>query len=143
MVTINLTLLIELVLFLTFMWAMGTYVFRPLLQIMDDRDERLEEDREKIGQETQRAKDLEHEYAKQVAVIHRKASDQINQQHRKAQTKHNDRVAAFQAESQQEVQGIRSNAQAQIEIERQKFPELTADLDQLITDRLQLEKEEK
>lgn len=141
MVTINLTLLIELMLFLTFMWAMGKYVFRPLLLIMDQREERLEEDREKKNIESGRAKELELEYTKEVGAIHRKASEEINLQHRKEQGKHNDRIIAFQAEAQKELQNIRANAQAQIETERQKFPALTADLDQQITSRLGLEEE--
>jgi F-type H+-transporting ATPase subunit b len=141
MVTINLTLIIELGLFLTFMWAMAKYVYRPLLQLMDARDERLESDRETTERESGAAKTLEHQYTKQVSNMRRIASDEINVQHRKAQAEHNIRVAAYQAETQEAIQQLREDAQEQFNAERTKFPALTTDLDKRIANQLGLEEE--
>jgi len=52
MVTLNATLLVELVLFLGFLWVLRRIVFRPLLALMDARTDKVTGDR--VGAEADR-----------------------------------------------------------------------------------------
>ena len=44
MVTINLTLFVQLGLFLIFMWGARKLIFDPILKVLDSREEKLEQD---------------------------------------------------------------------------------------------------
>ena len=141
MVTLNLTILVELGLFLVFMWLMGTFVFKPLLEVMDRRAAKIEEDKATAQRDTETSGRLEAEYMRKVSSIHRDASHQVVRAHRKAQEEHMTCVAGLKREEEQEVLSARGEAQRAVEAERAHLPELAASLAKDMTAQLGLKRE--
>lgn len=124
MVTINLTLLIELGLFLIFMWAMKTYVFWPLLKVMDSRDAQLEDDRTVALTDAEAAETLEVKYRSELAEIHHAASRNLVRAHREAQVAHLAEVDALKAEGEAALSVVRQETSETVEAQREHYPEL-------------------
>ncbi len=128
MVTLNLTLFVIAAMFLVFLWAMNLWVFRPLLKVMDARDDQFEDDRGKAESEAESAHALEREYASAVAVIHREASHTAYHAKRAAQEAHNQRVAELKKREERELAEVRDAAMKEVAEERRHYPELVAQL---------------
>jgi F0F1-type ATP synthase membrane subunit b/b' len=75
MVTLNLTLLIELGLFLVFLWGTARFVLRPVLLTIDTREEEIEADLRKAQSDEADAARLELEYADALAQARMMADD--------------------------------------------------------------------
>ena len=138
MVELNLTLLVELGLFLIFLWAMNAYVFRPLFKVMDARNDRIEKDKALAETGAEEAGSLEANYAREVAEIHRESSHQIVRAHREAQRNHNQVVDELKKKEEQELRQLRKELEATVEQERQSYPALTATLSSEIVSQLGL-----
>ena len=138
MVTLNATIVVQVLLFLGFLWLMNTLVFRPLLKVMDARELRLEEDREKSQTEVVAAGELEREYAAKTGELHRNASRNVAEAHRAANEQHGARVSELKREEERELAETRAAAMALVEEERKHYPELTAALAQGMLARLGL-----
>ena len=128
MVTLNLTIFVEVGLFLLFLWLMNTFVFRPLLQLMDRREAKIEEDKAQAHTEAIEAEELEGEYASNVAVLHRDATHKRVTAHRKAQQVHTERVDELKKREEEEVAQVHAEAMKEIEAQRKHYAALTADL---------------
>ena len=142
MVVLNLTIAVEVLLFLVFLWAMRTFVFKPLLAVMDKRDIQIEQDKETASTETAQAEALEHEYQTKAAEIHRESSHKAAQTQRAAQDAHNDKVIALRRREQEELAVLWAEAMRQVESERKQYPALTAELATLMAARLGLHEED-
>ena len=138
MVTINLTIVVEVGLFLVFVWAMNRFVFRPLLRVMDKRAARIEDDKTKAAAEVAEAEQLETRYASTVAAIHRDATHKIVEAHREAQVAHTERVATMKKKEEEELALLREEAMRQVDEERKRYPELAAALANAMAERLRL-----
>lgn len=62
----DLTLVIQIVLFLVFIWAMNALLFRPTLRVIEDRQERIEGSRKRAGELQAR---IEETVAKHTARV--------------------------------------------------------------------------
>ena len=138
MVTLNATILVQVVLFLAFLWIMNIIVFKPLLKVMDARESRLEGDSEKSQTEVVAAEELEREYASKTGELHRNASRKVAQAHRTANEQHNARVSELKQAQERELAETRAVAMAQVEEERKHYPKLTATLSAGMVERLGL-----
>ena len=142
MVTINLTILVQLGLFLGFMWLMSTYVFKPMLHLMDERSEGMARDKESAETLVQEAEKLESRYIGKISEINREASHQAYHARRAAQEAHNQTVAELRQREEEEVARAHAEAMAEVREERQKYPELTAALSEDIARLLGLKGDE-
>jgi F-type H+-transporting ATPase subunit b len=139
MVNMGLTLFIQLGLFLGFMWLMNSCVFRPMLRLMDRRDEELEGHQSGTEEANAQAETLETEYHGKIVSIRREASHTAYHARRAAQAAHNEEVVKLRKVEEREVAVAHQEAMAQVEEERRKYPKLTVELAQTITQRLGLE----
>jgi len=139
MVTLNLTLLVELGLFLVFLWMMRVFVFKPLLRVMDEREARVAEDKHAADARATEAKELEREYGAKVAAIHRASSQEIMRAHRKAQEAHANKLRELKQRTDANVASARKQAKAQVAEEREKYGPLVDDLVQEIAKHAGLE----
>lgn len=139
MVTINLTLLIELGLFLIFMWAMKTYVFWPLLKVMDDRDEKLNDDRNVARTDADAADELELRYKSNVAEIHHAASLTLVRAHRKAQMAQLAAIDALKAEGDTALKAVRVETRTAVNAQRAEYPTLIDSMANAIHEKLSKE----
>ena len=139
MVTINLTLFVELGLFLVFLFAMKIFVFAPILRVMDARDAKITGDREAAMTGQEEAVRIEKKYAAAVAAAHRAESYGLVKAHRESQQAHAKRVKELKAEEDVKLAEIHAALMGQIEVERAHYPGLTAQLAQDMGMRLGLE----
>lgn len=140
MVTLNLTLLVELGLFLLFMGAMHRLVVKPLLRVMDEREERIAADRSGARQQEEESARLEREYSDKIVALHRKASREIVRAHRDTQDAHNMKVRELQKREEVALNEERKQLRAQLEAGKSQHPELIAVLVQAMTEGLGLER---
>ena len=139
MVTLNFTLVVNLIMFLVFLWAMNTFVFRPLFKVMDTRDARMAEDHETAKTAGTAAAQLEKAYASKVAALHRDETRKVRDAHWEAQAAHNKRVAELKEREEAELDIVRADAMDQVNVERRKYAELVETLSGQVAERLNLE----
>jgi len=128
MVTINLTLFIEVGLFLVFLWAMNRFVFRPLLHVMDSRDDKLRTDRAAAHEAVAEADQIEKQYASESTRIHREASRDVIRAHRKVQEAHYQRMVELKHRGEEELDAVRREVAEAIASEQANYDALARDL---------------
>lgn len=128
MVTINLTLIVQVGLFLLFMWAMNRWIFRPMLGILDTRAETLRNDETQTEMSTNEARKVERKYAIELTSIHREANQRALAAHRDAQTAHLNRLLALKEKEEAEVGQVRQECMALVASEREKYAPLIEQL---------------
>ena len=138
MVTLNITILVQVGLFLAFMWTMNRFVFRPLLRVMDAREARIDDNNATAQQQADRAGQIEKGYAAKVAAMHREASQAVLEAHRRAQKEHNERVEALKKQEEEELAAVRAKAAPQIAAQRVHYPQLAGELVAFAAQRLRL-----
>jgi len=117
MVTINLTLLIELGLFLVFLWGTSRFILRPVLAQIDAREESLADDQVKAQSDEIEATRLEQEYQKAITEARAEADDAFRRARHQTQQEHlkfiaeereraDETVAAFRMEAQRAAEAI-------------------------------------
>lgn len=77
MVNINFTIFVETGLFLIFVALMYAYVLRPLLGVVDEREDRMREDEELANRRAVEAVELERSYFRELSELHQQASQRI------------------------------------------------------------------
>ncbi len=140
MVTINLTLFINLALFLIFIWAMNVFIFKPLLELTDRRESKIANDQKSAIHLTNQAEDLERQYFSDIAAIHREASHTLVRAHRSAQEAHMARLDEVKIKYHRELAEIRAQVKKTIASERASHPELAAELVDIMAERIELER---
>jgi len=138
MVTINLTILVQVGLFLLFLWAMHRLVFQPMLGLMDAREARISADQEAARGEGKQASELEGAYHARVAEMHRISSHRFLAAHRKAQQEHVLRVAELRQREDELIQHLREKSLSELARQRSDFPRLAAALADDVAVRLRL-----
>lgn len=136
MVTINITILIELGLFLLFLWGTQRFVLRPVLKNMDERDDTLDRDREQTEENILKADELENQYRKEIARVRREADDQIREARRKSQQEHSDFLIEERKRADAAVREVRNEARAHVKDQRADLLKDVPALVTLIHDRL-------
>ncbi|MCF6284028.1 MAG: ATP synthase F0 subunit B [Candidatus Hydrogenedentes bacterium] len=139
MVTINFTLVVLLVMFLGFLWAVQRFIFQPLLALMDARDDQVADDKRTATETGAEAAKLEDQYGAKIAHMHQEASLHLNRARRHAQEEHNAHVAAFKAKAEQEIKILNQSLAADIEAQKDQFLSLAQDIQGTIATKLELE----
>lgn len=137
MVTINLTLIVNLVLFLLFMWGMHLFVFKPLLDVMDRRETKIQEDRKAAENLDNQAKELEQQYLAEMGAMHREASRMLVRAHRAAQEAHQERLEEKKLQYHRELAELRRHVREAIAADRATHPELASSLVMLMAERIE------
>ncbi len=136
MVTINLTLFIEVGLFLVFLWAMNRLVFRPLLNVMDGRDEKRSGDLQVAREAGAEADQLEKQYASESVRIHHEASREVVRAHRQAQEAHFQRLAELKQRGEEELNAVQREVSEAMALERKNYEALAVELAEAMAEQL-------
>lgn len=136
MVVVNLTLLVELGLFLLFLWAMQRWVLRPLLIVMDERRDKIQNDIAAAEAAEERAAEVERDVFERRREIHREASHRAVEAHREAQEKHQHKIDELRREEERAVAEVRKAAEEELTAQRDQFPALAQDIAKTIADRV-------
>lgn len=139
MVNLNLTLLVELGLFLVFLWLMHLWVLRPLVALMDRRDEQIEGDQAAARNDAEAAAQLEADYRSASAEAHREASHEVARVHRRAQEEHAKMLAELRQRAARDLDALHQGFNRELAAQRAHYPELAAEAARAIAARLGLE----
>lgn len=139
MVTINLTLLILLLMFLGFLWIMHRFVFTPVLGVSDGRDEKIAEDKNVAREASADAEKLEDEYKEKLAQIHRETNLTIARTRRAAQEDYQVQVETFKKKAEEELRDLRRSVRSDIESQKDQFGVLAQGIAAAMARQLELE----
>ena len=139
MVTLNFTLLVELVLFLLFLWGANVLIIRPALRTMDERDAYIEENEARAQVEAEVAMAEEARYAGEIAKLRRQADDRLNAARRRALDERTAALMAKRKEADSAVMQAHTEARQQVKVERAKLDTFAPDLAAEISKRLGIE----
>jgi len=132
MVTPNGTLLVELLLFLAFLWLLNRIILRPMLRLLDERDATVETDRETAETVNERAQRAEASYAKQLSRARRHAGVRGDKARRQATDERNAALTARRREADQAIEDSRAESQKQVADQRDQYPRLVDELAEAI-----------
>lgn len=138
MVTLNFTLLVELVLFLVFLWGANVLIIRPALRTLDERDAFVAEAESRAQVETAVAMSEEARYAGEMAKLRRQAEDRINAARRRALDERTAALLAKRKEADAAVLQAHTEARQQVKDERVKLDTFAPDLAVEIAKRLHI-----
>ena len=138
MVVLNLTLLVQAVLFLLFLFVMHLLVLRPTLRVLDTRQEKIEEDRRSAESDSASAGEMEAQHASALADVRRQAMTQVASARREAREKHMAVVGDHRKRADGDVAAANSVAMGKVESERASYATLTPTLADAISKRLGL-----
>jgi len=136
MVTLNFTLLIELGLFLLFMWVTHKLFFKPVLRTMDERDESIEQDHAQAEEDSKNARSIDAKHIAELTRIRRAAEAEYAEAKRKTSKDHGEFVRAERTRSDQTVAKAREKAILDIEVIRPAVLESSPEMVRLISERL-------
>ncbi len=132
MVEFNLTLFIELGLFLFFLWLMKRMVFRPMLSVMDQREEQIARDLAEARKAETEAQEIEEQYARTIAQIRQEAALERERRLQEARTERTRELAQRRRKMLEEVEATREEVHRLIEQERTRYPDLVQELVQAL-----------
>ena len=128
MVNINLTLIVELALFLIFLWGANVLALRPILRTMDARSAKVAEDRRVALIEKEQAEELQVKYRRDLLMARRRMNDELRSVRRAEQDKHMQTLADRRRELEEQVAAVRQELQTLVEHERKQYDQLVAQL---------------
>lgn len=136
MVTINFTLVIELGLFLLFLWGTQRYIFGPVLKSVDDREEGIERDTADAEAENTEADMAEKKYRHDIAVIRRQADAEVHAARTKSQNEHTRFLSDERTRADQSILEARRDAEQLVEQQHEEIMAQVPDLVARIEDNL-------
>lgn len=136
MVTLNFTLLIELILFLIFLWGTARFILRPVLESIDARQEAIAQDEESAEANEQAANELEETYSQRVSELHHKADATFQDARREATQAHLARIAAKREDSDKAIAEVQQDAADQIKSQRDTIRSSVPEVAELIARQL-------
>ena len=116
MVDVNATLIAQILNFLVLLAILAKFAYKPLLQAMDDRRNRIINDLDSAEQTRLDAEALKEQYAEQMAGARQEATEIVNKANQIAQNLHDELVE--QARVEQEA--MMANAKERIEQDKQQ-----------------------
>lgn len=138
MVSINFTLFVVLAMFLGFLWAMHRFIFKPVLTLTDERDEKMAEDRAVARDASVEAEQLEDEYSAKLAKLHRESNVRLTRSRRAAQEEHHAKVEAFKNKADADLRDLRAAVQHEIDGQKDQFSGLATEIADSMANRLEL-----
>ena len=136
MVNINSTLLVQLGLFLLFLWGLNRLVLRPMLKTMDDREDMLRRQEAETDSDTTQAEQAESTYASRIAAARQEAAQRVEEARRAALGERTAALAQRRAEANGAVERVRGKALEAVDEQRQRYADLAPGLVGAIIEKL-------
>ena len=118
MVSLNFTLVIELLLFVLFLFGTTRFILRPALKVIDERDERVDADESAAEKHNATATALEAKYQKALARARAEAEDAYRAGHMRLIDEQAARLTAAQRAVDDAVLATRAQGEADLEARR-------------------------
>ena len=114
MVSVNYTIIAQIVNFIILLWILAKFAYKPLLKAMDDRRNRIVKDLDSAEHARKEAETLKLEYANQLKTARKEASDIIA--NADAQKLHDEALA----QAQKERDALLESGRERVEAEKKK-----------------------
>ena len=101
MVSINYTLIAQVVNFIILLWVLAKFAYKPLLKAMDDRRTKIVKDMDQADHARKDAEALKAEYVTQLKNAKKEANDIISKANAMAQELHDEALANAQKEREE------------------------------------------
>lgn len=118
MVTINFTLVVELLLFLLFLWGTNRFILRPTVKTIDEREALIEHNEELTERDVTDADALEERHAAELSLLYRETEERVREARRAAINARTDRVQQEMKQTDAEIAQYRDEMRARIEEQR-------------------------
>ena len=141
MVTINLTLLVELVLFLLFLWGTARFIVPRVVDTLDERERSIQDAHAISKTNIDTAQQLEQQYKAELTAMRRTAEDEFRLARRAAMDGHDAQLAARRAEDDFEVGRVRDAAMQEFEEQRDASADAAQELGEIFARQLGLDGE--
>lgn len=128
MVAVNLTILVELGLFLLFLWLAARLVIRPALTTMDARDEAVAEDARRAEAIAAEAEAAAAARLAAVADVRRAASAKVDSGRREALTRRAECIRERRRNDDAAIDALRKEARAAVKAQHGEFDALAQTL---------------
>lgn len=138
MVTLNFTLVVELILFLVFLWGTKRFILRPLLEALDARESSIKESKAHAEEFAERSETFEEEYRAQSAAMRRAVDEYYRDGRRRALNEHGRHLAEERHKADETVAAARAAARQQVESERGQCAVLAPELADIISKQLEI-----
>lgn len=115
MLDINLTLPIQIVLFLIFAWLMNQVFFRPVTRVLEERQDYLRQQQEQADAALGQAEALQADYETRLKAVHSQSQDTIQAAIKEAEARRQAELAGVQAQVAAEVESARAAIRAERE----------------------------
>ena len=138
MVTINFTLLVELVLFLLFLWGTARFIVPRVVDTLDERERSIQDAHAVSKTDTESAQQLEQQYKAELTAMRHAAEDEFRRERRAAMDTHDAQLVARRAEDDFEVGRVRDAAMREFEKQRDASADAAQELGELVTRQLGL-----
>ncbi len=124
MIQFNFTLVVEMVLFLVFLWVTNKFMFRPVRRVMDERDAKIGQDKSTAAQDAAEAQHLESQFIEQLTQTDQAAAQRLRQARYEAYQHNRAELEALRHQADADVGAFRDAIERQVAEERQKYAEL-------------------
>lgn len=116
MVDFDATFFAQIVNFIILLFILGQFAYKPLMKVLDERGNRIDNDLKTAEAARKEAEDIKAQYSKQLAEARQEAAEIVDKAQKAGQKVHDDFVAQAQAEKDQMVASAKQN----IENEKQQ-----------------------
>lgn len=116
MVSINYTLVAQIVNFIILLWVLAKFAYKPLLKTMDDRRAKIVKDLDAADHARKDAEDLKAQYAQKINDAKKEANDIVARANTMAQQLKDD----AQAQAQKDREELLATGRQTVEMERKK-----------------------
>jgi F-type H+-transporting ATPase subunit b len=136
MVTINFTIVVQLLLFLVFLWGLQRWVIAPMLATIDEREETIARNKQAAQENRKAAEELEADYARSLAQARRESANLLRSGKAHALLRRNEMIRARREEVDVLVAAHAEEARKLVEAERAVFDSVVPSLADAIHARL-------
>ena len=116
MVSINATLIAQILNFIVLLWVLAKFAYKPLIKAMDDRRNRIINDLDTAEQTRLDAEALKAQYVEQLANARQEATDIVDKANKVAQNLHDE----FMEQARAEKDAMMATAKERIEQDKQQ-----------------------
>jgi len=116
MVSINATLIAQILNFIALLWVLAKFAYKPLIKVMDDRRNRIINDLDTAEQTRLDAEALKAQYVEQLANARQEATDIVDKANKVAQNLHDE----FMEQARAEKEAMMATAKERIEQDKQQ-----------------------
>lgn len=139
MVTINFTIVFEIVSFLAFLWVANTFMIAPLRALMERREAKLASEKAAADHALAEAERIDAEYTAKLTEAHQAVAQELRQARQDAYQRHRAEMDARRHKADAELAEFRARVAQRLDDERRRYPELVSGLVEAIDERIRME----